>query len=107
MGMGQREFASLIQVTLEAGLGVSPGIDDRAQLSTRLVVEATRPVTGFAADILGVIPFCHQSGMRRVMKTGADLSVALHAGLGPYEFGPQDHGRIDDGPLHHDAGDKH
>lgn len=79
--MRQREFAALVQVTLEAGVRVLRRIDDVVDAPTRLRVQAARAVAGFATDVLGVVSRGDQLGVGRVMETTGDGFVTLRAVL--------------------------
>ena len=55
MAMRQRELGAHFKVTLKTGIRRSARVDDGASRTAALDVEATRPVTRFAADVLGVV----------------------------------------------------
>ena len=54
MAMWQLETGTDFCMTLEAGLGRAPGIDDRVRRAAALHVQTARAMTRFAADVLGV-----------------------------------------------------
>lgn len=53
--MRQLKLGADLQVTLEASGRRSAGIHDRVRRPAALDMKTSRPVTGFAADILGVV----------------------------------------------------
>lgn len=84
------EFRPLIQVTLEANLRGSTGVDDCVVRSARLVMFAGRAVTRFATDIHGVRAFRLQPRVRGCLETTDNIGVALSATRGTGKSGARD-----------------
>jgi hypothetical protein len=72
----QLECRTHFQVALETGLRIFPRIDNRVRRATALYVQTTRPVTRFAAHVLGVLSFCLQSRVRRGAEVANNFFVA-------------------------------
>ena len=100
------EFATLIQVALEARLRRVAGIDDRARLTACFHVERGRSVAGFALEIGAVASGGLKFGVCRIMECARELFVALGALLRA-DIGRSGHlRRCDDGAFGHHAGNE-
>ena len=77
----QLECRANFQVTLEARVRRLPRIDDGVRRSAAFYVQTPRPVTRFAAHVLGVLPLCLQSRVGRCPEIARDLFVARRAFL--------------------------
>lgn len=63
-------------------------------------VQAGRAVAGFASDIQGVGPWCHQAGMiGSADEASVNVLVALLALFGAYEGGTRNHGELHYSPV--------
>jgi len=76
MVMGQLERRANVQMTLETRFRRFPRIDDCVRRAAAFYVQTPRPVTGFAAHVLGVFTFCLKSRVRGCPEIARDLFVA-------------------------------
>lgn len=95
--MRQVEFRAHFRVALETGRRRSAGIDDQLAVAAAFHVQASRAVTRFAADVLGVVAFGFQARMSGRRKTFCDRFVAGGAIFRANEFGARDARRRKDG----------
>lgn len=104
--MGQREFAALIQMALEACFRRIVRVDDRMSRPIGIDMSAPWSVAGLAADVQVVIPLCDQFGVSRTAEGVNLLRMALGAGLRANVMRAHDLGRSKDGPIDRDAGNE-
>jgi len=81
MVVRQLKLRPHFQVTLETSFRRLTRIDDRVCCTAAGNVEASRPMTRFAADVLRVFSFRHQPGVRCGAKVAYDFFVASPAFL--------------------------
>jgi hypothetical protein len=81
MMMRQLECRADFQVTLETGVRRLSRIDDRARTAASLDVQTPRPVTRFAAHVLGIFSFRLEASVSGCPEVAHDLFVACCAFL--------------------------
>lgn len=101
------ELPARIEMTLETDARRFAGIDHRVSRATSLDMETASTVTRFAADILGVRPFCHQSRMSRGWKFFDEFRMTFRTRRCADEFRTRNIGRRDHHALKGGAGDEH
>ena len=69
MAVGQLELTFLVEMTLKADFGRSFGIQDGVICAPTLIVNAARPVTGFAANLLAFTPSAFRRAWVAVLKS--------------------------------------
>jgi hypothetical protein len=85
MSIGEAELGALIEMALKAGLRRSAGVYDRAMRAAGLIVQACRPVAGFAAYIFGMVARSLHARVSSSRKPLGDLLMALGAGFRTHE----------------------
>jgi hypothetical protein len=93
MMVRQSECCANFQVTLETRVRRLPGVNNRVRRATAFYVQTPRPVTRFAAHVLGVLPLCLKARVGRCPKIARDLFVARRAFFRTDKFRPLDAGR--------------
>ena len=78
--MRQTEGTSRVEMALEAGVRIRLWIVDSADFAARIIVNAARSVTGFAADF-HVSGVTDKPSVRGRFKIGDDILVAFCAAL--------------------------
>jgi len=81
MMMRQLKRCANFQVTLETSVRRLSRIDDRASAAASLDVQAPRPVTRFAAHVLGIFSFRLEASVSGCPEVAHDLFVARRAFL--------------------------
>jgi hypothetical protein len=106
MAVCQLKLSSFVQVTLEADVRGSFGIDDCVMGAAALIVDAAGAVTRFAADLLRVGSFGLQSRVRCGLEIAHDVGMTFGAALRADKFGAGNRGRNDNGPGEGRAGNE-
>ena len=99
MMMGQLERGFHFRVALETGFRRFSWIEDRVTRAARLVVQAARPVTRFAPDILSVRSLGFEPSVSRRPKIARDRFVARRAFFRADEFRAGNTRRREDGVV--------
>ena len=81
MSVRKAELGAFVQVALKTRLRRFARVNNCAMRAARLVVNARRTVTGFAADVFGVVARGLQPRMGRSRETSCDVFMALSAGF--------------------------
>ena len=90
MMVRQLELCPHVQVTLETRVRRLPRINNRVRRATAFHVQTPRPVTRFAAHVLGVLPLCLKSRVGPCPEIARDLFVARRAFLRADELRTRD-----------------
>ena len=98
--VGQVELGPHFQMALETTLRGLARIDDRVARTARLIVQAARSMTGFAAHFGGVAAFRFEPRMGGGPESLRDVLVALGASLGSDKSGARNLRRRDQGAIH-------
>ncbi len=107
MMRGKIELAARVEMTLEADIGRFAGIDHRVCRTTGLDVKTSRPVTGFAADVLGVCTLGFQPRMGRGGEITHEFGVTFRAGFRSDKLRAGNVRRRNHHALERGAGDEH
>lgn len=91
----QVESTFHFQMAIEADLRRPLGIDNGVPRATALDMQASRAVTAFAADILGMHAMSFEPGVSRCGKGFVNFRVAFGAGRGPNKLSAGNFGRHD------------
>ncbi len=81
MMMRQLKRCANVQVTLETGVRRLSRVDDRADSAASFDVQTPRPVTRFAAHVLGIFSFRLEASVSGCPEVAHDLFVARRAFL--------------------------
>jgi hypothetical protein len=91
--MRQLELCAHLEMTLETSFRRLARVDNRVRRAATLDVQTARAVARFAADVLCVFSFRHQTRMRSGAEIPRDLFVAGRALVRANEFRARDAGR--------------
>lgn len=106
MTVGELELPFLVQMTLEAGIGRSVGIQDGVARAAGLIVNASCAVARFATDVFGIRSVRLDACVRRRLESAHNLGMTLRASLRANIFGIGDLWWSENRALRRRAGDQ-